>query len=623
MKKPGSVTLMSSVMVVGFCVSLLIGLFIYRQSDDLLAQTQEQIRQQLSGLYESDEDLAVLSRRAVASLPLSWLEVRSRSSGQWLAGAEGQTSTSLLAWIYPQHFRALSLTTDRYILNYQSHYAHYLGWLWHGLLLTLLLLLLAGLGLFGLYRVQMRRLENALVHQIMQDGSPAGPLPRFSEALAMRFQTLNVQLEEALRLNRDLEHKVHQDSLTGLANRLSFRRELTELLNVQDPGQQACLILVRATELHHINQQRGYLFGDEYLMNVARMLLTLCRRLPKAQAYRLAGGDFALLVPQAGETTPTLLGPELKQLFDSYGLQQELDSVASAGLTLLRPGQQPEQVLARADLALAKAQTTTINGWVVQEGDGKDSLHGEHHWHQVILDVMERQGISLMQQPIQPLKLSVRSYSEIFARFTGPNQQMLPTDTLLAMAQRHGLLLRLEQQIIETIVRRHAGQPTPMPRWGINLSLIALLNTAFLVWLERLLLRDSNIAANLVFELDEDLLDANLAASKRLFEMLRRVGSRSCIAKFGKGLGSFRLQRELKPDYIKLDQSLIGMLDRDSAGQQFIRMIVEVSHRVGCIVIAEGVEQLPQKLLLEGMFVDAIQGYLVARPSPLPDQEHA
>ena len=70
------------------------------------------------------------------------------------------------------------------------------------------------------------------------------------------------------------------------------------------------------------------------------------------------------------------------------------------------------------------------------------------------------------------------------------------------MAQRHGLLLRLEQQIIETIIRHYASLPTQMARWGINLSSVALLNTAFLVWLERLLLRDANIAADLVFELD-------------------------------------------------------------------------------------------------------------------------
>ena len=143
------------------------------------------------------------------------------------------------------------------------------------------------------------------------------------------------------------------------------------------------------------------------------------------------------------------------------------------------------------------------------------------------------------------------------------------------------------------------------------------MNNAFMIWLERQLLKDSIIAANLVFEMDEELLDCNLAASTRLFEMLRRVGSRSCISKFGKGLASFRLYRELKPDYIKLDPSLINVLERDHTSQQFIRMIVEVSHRLGCVVIAEGVETIAQKQLLESLFIDAIQGYLIARPSPL------
>lgn len=618
MKKPVSVTLVSSVLMAGLCVSLLFGLFMYRQSDSLMAQAQPQLQLQLASLFASNRDPTEQTRQAVSTLPLSWLEVRNRQNGQWLAASEGQAATPVLTWLFPDHFRALSLATDRYIVNYQANYALYLEWLWHGLALLYALLLLSGLGILGLYRAQLRRLEGALLLQIRQEETTEGPLPRVSAALAGLLQDVNLRLEEALRQNRELEHKVYQDSLTGLANRLTFRRELTELLHTQEHSLQACLILIRATELGHINQQRGYLFGDGYLQAVASMLLSLCRRLPRAQAYRLAGGDFAILVRQASEITPALLGRELKQLFDSYGLQQDLESVAYTGLTLLRPGQQPEQVLARADLALAKAQTSAINGWILQEGDGEDFLQGEHHWQQVITEVMEHQGISLLHQPIQPLKLGVRSYNEIFARFTGPNQQLLPTETLLAMAQRHGLLLRLEQQIIETIIRQHATQPSPLPRWGINLSIVALLNTAFLVWLERLLLRDANIAANLVFELDEDLLDANLAASKRLFEMLRRVGSRSCIAKFGKGLGSFRLQRELKPDYIKLDQSLIGILERDSAGQQFIRMIVEVSHRLGCTVIAEGVEQLTQKLLLENMYVDAIQGYLVAKPTPLP-----
>jgi EAL domain-containing protein (putative c-di-GMP-specific phosphodiesterase class I) len=88
-------------------------------------------------------------------------------------------------------------------------------------------------------------------------------------------------------------------------------------------------------------------------------------------------------------------------------------------------------------------------------------------------------------------------------------------------------------------------------------------------------------------------------------------------------MDSFTLLHELRPDYVKLDPLLLGTLERDIANQQFVRMIVDVSHRMGCLVIAEGVEELGQKQLLEGMYVDGLQGYLIARPQELrPDIPH-
>jgi RNase E specificity factor CsrD len=137
------------------------------------------------------------------------------------------------------------------------------------------------------------------------------------------------------------------------------------------------------------------------------------------------------------------------------------------------------------------------------------------------------------------------------------------------------------------------------------------------VWLERLLSRDPNVAALLTFEMQEELLDCNLVASKRVFDMLRRTGTRSAISNFGKGIGSFGLLRTLKPDFVKIDSSLINNIELDSANQQFIRMIIDVAHRMDCRVIAEGVEHLAQKQILETMHIDGIQGFLIARPSEL------
>ncbi|TNI18381.1 EAL domain-containing protein, partial [Aeromonas salmonicida] len=223
-------------------------------------------------------------------------------------------------------------------------------------------------------------------------------------------------------------------------------------------------------------------------------------------------------------------------------------------------------------------------------------------------------------QPIQSMHRSMLAYNEIYTRFSSADGTVLPTDTLFAMAQRLDMVMKLEQMLVVHIMRQYRAFGANQSRWGINLSSNLLQNSTFLIWLDRQLLKDPNTSANLVFELDEEHLERNMTGAKRVFELLRRNGSRSAICNFGKGIGSFNLFRELKPDYIKLDPALITGLEQDLTNQQFVRMIVDVSHRMGCQVIAEGVEQLGQKQLLQGMYVDGLQGYLIARPQPLrPD----
>ena len=129
------------------------------------------------------------------------------------------------------------------------------------------------------------------------------------------------------------------------------------------------------------------------------------------------------------------------------------------------------------------------------------------------------------------------------------------------------------------------------------------------------MLRNKEMSASLVFELDEQVLQHQRVSGKRLLDMIRRCGARSAVSRFGQGYGSFQLLREIKPDYIKLDGQLVRQLEEDSTSQQFVRMIIDLAQRMGCHVIAEGVETGEQKQLLESMHIDGIQGYLVARPA--------
>jgi len=585
--------------------------------DSSTSNTEKLLRDRLAGAASSNMALSSMTE----GVPLALLTVTRTSDNQPVTSSETEIKNSFFALLYPSQYQPRHLRYDNLMLTYQPDFSL----VELSILQTAGLLLLSVLLSFGVFIViqgrQRDRIEEVLVKEIENQQKEQTLFPGVTQAMEKRFKEMHQAVEAAEKRVLELELRVNQDPLTGLLNRVCFRQDLLEHLHQESQSELNLLAIVRATELASINQQRGYVAGDQYLQDIADLLQKTGKRFPGMRIYRLAGSDFAMVLKHAAPSLAQQLGKELKQQADAYQLQQNIETVAYSGMTLFRSGQQPEHVLGRGDLALAKAQTSIINGWFVQESDAEDYLQGESHWKQVITDVIERRAITLVQQPIQSMNISIRSYTEIFARFYGANNQVMPTETLLAMAQRHDLLIRLEQQIIELIMQHYVTHAQSNERWGINLSANALMNTAFLIWLERQLLRDANVATNLVFEIDEDLLDCNLAASNRLFEMLRRVGSRSSISKFGKGLGSFRLYRELKPDYIKLDPSLISVLERDSAGQQFIRMIVEVSHRLGCVVIAEGVEHLAQKQLLETMYVDAVQGYLIARPAPLNTSE--
>ena len=138
-----------------------------------------------------------------------------------------------------------------------------------------------------------------------------------------------------------------------------------------------------------------------------------------------------------------------------------------------------------------------------------------------------------------------------------------------------------------------------------------------MIWLERYLLREPAVASTLIFELNEISLETNLVSSKRFVEVIRRCGAKFAISHFGKGVSSFQLIKELQPDFVKIDANLIHQIQHDSANIQFVRMIIDVAHRLNAVVIAESVEDLDQRQALEQAYVDGIQGFLIDKPTKL------
>jgi len=511
-------------------------------------------------------------------------------------------------------------TTGAKLVEYKTKNSKLIALIKVILLVIYCVLIFSSLTINLLYYRLFKRIEKVLINEIADDSEENDSVSSFTKVSAQLHEQKRLfhrALQNQEKQILQLAHQVNMDNLTGLNNRHAFRKELTEILSSDGNHQNAILSIIRASELNTINSQRGFQHGDEYIVNIANLISKITERYAATTLFRISGSDFALISREMSVTDAQTMAEKLKVQFDQYQALNKLDSIAYNGISTIISGQQPEQVLARTDMALAKAQTEGINSWAFEQQDSDDSQFGQQHWRNIIEGIIEHRGITLLHQSILAIHLDMKGYEEIFTRFTGKNNNIIPTDTVFAMAQRVDLSIKLEQLILQTVINRCRHKADESVRWGINITSAAIQNSSFIVWLERLLLRESNIAASLIFEMQEVVLDSNLVASKRVFDMLKRTGSRSAICNFGKGIGSFRLFKELKPDFVKVDASLISNIERDSANQQFVRMIIDVAHRMDCYVIAEGIEHLEQKQVLENMYIDGVQGFLIARPTAL------
>ncbi len=458
-------------------------------------------------------------------------------------------------------------------------------------------------------------MKNAIISKRYEDL----PFEEITQVLTKQEKETENKLNDALKKVETLEAAAAVDPLTGLLNRNMFKKAFDTELTKQTNGT-SVLGIIRASSIQDVNNSRGYQMGDKYISGIANIVENAIKRFPTAKAYRISGSDFAVLIPGGKTEHIEGLNQEINGQLESFKKDFDFDSICYSGYTIFTNNEKAELIFSRADFALARAQTGPVNGYSIQTENTEGYLQGEMHWRQTVLDIINRHAITLYYQPIKSMNISIRPYFEIYARFSTKDGEALSTEAILAAALRHDLLVRLEEMIIETIIQKYIKlQKGSDARFGINLSANALISTSFLLWLERTLLRNADIAQNLVFEVDEEILSSNVVAAERLFSIITRSHANTSISHFGHGIESFTLYRNLKPNYIKLDPNLCQKFDKDLATLQFIRMIIEVSHRLGCVVVAEGVETISQRQQLENLYVDAIQGYVVMKPAELTD----
>lgn len=444
----------------------------------------------------------------------------------------------------------------------------------------------------------------------------SGELKPIAVSLEECRTQLKTQIDKLNQENKKLHKAAYQDTVTGFATRQRFTQKLETISNPDMP-QLGVMAMVKATELAQINQKQGRIAGDDYLVKVAACIRKACSKYPDAECFRVSSADFAVFIPDVMLKDAPKFLELLKSYLDEYVQVTESESVAHIGLVPYQQGTDAVNLLTIADTAVSIAQTLGPNSFHILEKLNSNEQFGDDRWKMTINDLITRRALKFYQQPIQPCRTNVEVYRELLARFYNSEGKFLPTTTVIAMAERHGMSTELDKLVVISALKMLNDNPAISANFGINISAFSAHQDLFIAWLKDMLSQKKHIASRLVFEINESGMQSNLGASYKFVREVHSVGSRVSIERFGMSFTSFKFFSEVRPDYIKLDGSYTSNIDEDSNNKFFVRMMVDVARRLGIRVIATSVERQEEKLTLEKMLVDGLQGYYIAQPQAI------
>jgi EAL domain-containing protein (putative c-di-GMP-specific phosphodiesterase class I) len=117
-----------------------------------------------------------------------------------------------------------------------------------------------------------------------------------------------------------------------------------------------------------------------------------------------------------------------------------------------------------------------------------------------------------------------------------------------------------------------------------------------------------------VFELTERSAVTDFTLFNKVLSNYRSQGFRIAIDDVGSGYNSLKTIIYLKPEFIKLDRSLIQNIDQNKEQQQLVKLILDYAKNSSTEVIAEGIERMEELVFIRDQGVDYGQGFALGKP---------
>jgi diguanylate cyclase (GGDEF)-like protein/PAS domain S-box-containing protein len=419
------------------------------------------------------------------------------------------------------------------------------------------------------------------------------------------------------RAEAQIARLVHHDLLTGLPNRTAFSACIDATLETAaKDGTSFALMSIDCDRFKEVNDVYGHAGGDEMLRQLSMRLQVA---VGGAFLARLGGDEFVIIAtdgeqPAAAEAMADRI---LKAVREPISVNGHPANVGlSIGIAIFPvDGNDSATLISNADAALYRAKAEGRGMFRFFEAGMDQRLRERRALQQELRWAIERGELTLHYQPQARIDGRIIGF-EALARWQHPERGLIPPGTFIPLAEESGLIQQLGEWIMREACRQAASWPQPL-QIAVNLSPVEFRNGDLPRLVHSVLLESGLAPSRLELEITEGVLIDDFSRAVAVLRRLKTLGVRIAMDDFGTGYSSLSYLQAFPFDKIKIDQSFISNLGRNSQSLTIVRAVIGLARALDLPVLAEGVETKEQLAFLAKESCDEVQGYLIGRPLPI------
>jgi len=176
--------------------------------------------------------------------------------------------------------------------------------------------------------------------------------------------------------------------------------------------------------------------------------------------------------------------------------------------------------------------------------------------------------------------------------------------------------IRVYEDLIRIMIKHTLSIFRDLPwSFSLNLGYEDIDNPDFLDFLYKAL-EDYPNPQRIIFEILESDFIEDFTIVSTFVKKVRRLGCQIAIDDFGSGYSNIENILELKPNFIKIDGSLIKDIDTSTIAMTVVKNVIKMSEELHIKTIAEHVHNEEIYKIVKQLRIDYMQGYYTGEPFP-------